>query len=132
VTSGVTVDSHYPPNATQAVQTVAIPQMVGARDRADRRAGRAMTVRRVPLMSPTLLSVRDVAGSLRVHCSTVYSLCNRGELEHVRVSNAIRIRVEAVEAFLRSRMCEEPGSPAPQPPPAHFPNDLQRRRTART
>jgi len=54
-------------------------------------------------MSPNLLSVREVAVQLRVHRSTVYGLCDRGELSHVRVSNAIRIRAEAVEAFLRAR-----------------------------
>ena len=52
---------------------------------------------------PTLLSVRDVANSLRVHRSRVYSLCSRGELAHVRVSNAVRIRADAVEEFLKSR-----------------------------
>jgi excisionase family DNA binding protein len=54
-------------------------------------------------MSPNLLSVREVAVQLRVHRSTVYGLCDRGKLTHVRVSNAIRIRVEAVEELLSSR-----------------------------
>jgi excisionase family DNA binding protein len=54
-------------------------------------------------MSPKLLSVREVADSLRVHRYTVYALCDRGKLAHLRVSNAIRIPVEALEAFLKER-----------------------------
>jgi len=53
-------------------------------------------------MSPSLLSVREVAVQLRVHRSTVYALCERCELAHVRVSNAIRISADAVDAFLRA------------------------------
>jgi excisionase family DNA binding protein len=33
--------------------------------------------------------------------ATVYALCERGELPHLRVSNAIRLRVEDLEAFIR-------------------------------
>jgi excisionase family DNA binding protein len=55
-------------------------------------------------MSPALLTVREVATRLAVHPSTVYELCERGALEHARVSNAIRIRADAVEAFLASRL----------------------------
>ncbi|HTS81482.1 MAG TPA: helix-turn-helix domain-containing protein [Myxococcaceae bacterium] len=50
-----------------------------------------------------LLSVHEVASLLRVHPSTVYGLCERGQLVHIRVSNAIRIAAEDVRAFLRSR-----------------------------
>ncbi len=39
----------------------------------------------------TLLTVRDAAAALRLSTATVYNLCKRGELPHVRVSNAIRI-----------------------------------------
>jgi excisionase family DNA binding protein len=38
-----------------------------------------------------LLTVREVAGVLRVSTATVYKLCARGELAHVRVLNLIRI-----------------------------------------
>ncbi len=38
-----------------------------------------------------LLTVRDVAERLAVSTATVYALVERGELAHVRVSNAIRI-----------------------------------------
>jgi excisionase family DNA binding protein len=47
-----------------------------------------------------LLTVREVAARLRVRPATVYRLCEHGELVHVRVSNAIRVRPEALEAFL--------------------------------
>jgi excisionase family DNA binding protein len=38
-----------------------------------------------------MLTVREVAAKLRVSTATVYKLCARGEVEHVRVLNAIRI-----------------------------------------
>jgi excisionase family DNA binding protein len=46
------------------------------------------------------LTVREVAKLLNVATSTVYKLCAEGELAHVRVSNAIRVRPSAVEAWL--------------------------------
>ena len=39
-----------------------------------------------------LLSVADVAKRLGVCAATVYRLCERGELPHVRIVNSIRIR----------------------------------------
>jgi excisionase family DNA binding protein len=42
---------------------------------------------------PVLLTVREVATALRVCTATVYGILERGELEHVRVSNAIRVVV---------------------------------------
>jgi excisionase family DNA binding protein len=39
----------------------------------------------------TLLTVREVAAYLRVSTATVYELCARGKLRHVRVLNAIRV-----------------------------------------
>jgi excisionase family DNA binding protein len=38
-----------------------------------------------------LFTVKEVAAILRVCTATVYSMVARGELEHVRVGNAIRI-----------------------------------------
>jgi excisionase family DNA binding protein len=38
-----------------------------------------------------LLTVREAARLLRVSTATVYKLCARGELAHVRVLNVIRI-----------------------------------------
>jgi excisionase family DNA binding protein len=50
--------------------------------------------------APRMLTVREVAERLRVSSSTVYGLCERGELPHLRVSNAIRIRPEDLDEFL--------------------------------
>ena len=46
------------------------------------------------------LRVSDVARQLKVSTATVYSLCARGELEHFRVLNSIRIPQAAVDALL--------------------------------
>jgi excisionase family DNA binding protein len=43
-----------------------------------------------------LLTVREAARLLRVSTATVYKLCARGELAHVRVLNVIRIPSGAV------------------------------------
>jgi excisionase family DNA binding protein len=48
-----------------------------------------------------LLSVADVARRLNVCEATVYKLCARGALEHVRILNAVRILPEALESYLR-------------------------------
>jgi len=50
--------------------------------------------------APALLTVREVAEALRVKPVTVHRLVERGELPHTRVSNAIRVRREDLEAFL--------------------------------
>ena len=42
-----------------------------------------------------LMSVREVAKALRVCATTVYNMVERGELAHVRMSNAIRVVVQA-------------------------------------
>jgi len=47
-----------------------------------------------------LLTVREAAERLAVSTFTVYGLCDRGELPHVRVSNAIRIAPAELAAFL--------------------------------
>ena len=38
-----------------------------------------------------LFTVKEVAAELRVSTATVHAMVKRGELEHVRVSNSIRI-----------------------------------------
>ncbi len=48
-----------------------------------------------------LLTVRAVAAHLGVCKATVYALCERGELPHIRISNAIRIAPADLAAFLR-------------------------------
>jgi len=50
--------------------------------------------------APTLLTVREASEHLRVSTATVYSLVGRSELPAVRVSNAIRVRREDLEAFI--------------------------------
>jgi len=47
------------------------------------------------------LTVREVAQELRVCTATVYALCERRELAHVRVSNAIRVPRAALAAYVR-------------------------------
>ncbi len=44
-----------------------------------------------------LLAVREAARLLRVSTATVYELCARGELAHVRVLNVIRVPVRGGE-----------------------------------
>jgi excisionase family DNA binding protein len=47
-----------------------------------------------------LLTVADVAEALSVSKATVYALVERGELAHVRISNAIRVAPSDFEAFI--------------------------------
>jgi excisionase family DNA binding protein len=53
-----------------------------------------------------LLTARQVAQRLSVGAATVYKLCERGELPHVRVSNAIRVLPADLEAFVAGRRRE--------------------------
>jgi excisionase family DNA binding protein len=46
------------------------------------------------------LTVRAAAGVLRCSTATVYKLCASGELRSFRVLNAVRVRVEDLEAFM--------------------------------
>jgi excisionase family DNA binding protein len=46
-----------------------------------------------------LLTVREVAARLRVSTATVYKLCRRGVLRHVRVLNAVRIAARDLDAL---------------------------------
>ena len=47
-----------------------------------------------------LLKVGEVAEWLGVSAATVYALCKRGLLRHVRVANAIRVPEAALATFL--------------------------------
>ncbi len=48
------------------------------------------------------LTVREVARALRVCTATVYRMCERGELGHVRAANAIRVSAASLAAFIRT------------------------------
>ncbi len=53
---------------------------------------------------PRLLTVKEAAARLRVSTATVYALCGRGELTHVRIAtHAIRIAERDVAAFIEGR-----------------------------
>ncbi len=66
--------------ATASAATTGLRLVIGARD--------------------NLLRVRDVAARLGVSTATVYALCEKGEIEHCRIRNAIRFRPVAVEAYV--------------------------------
>ena len=48
----------------------------------------------------TLLTVREVAAYLLVSTATVYGLCARDELRHIRVLNAIRVATRDLAALV--------------------------------
>ncbi len=50
-----------------------------------------------------LLTAREVADSLGVCRATVYALCERGELAHVRIAHAIRVSRLDLDAFVASK-----------------------------
>ena len=50
-----------------------------------------------------LLTVREVAERLAVCTATVYALVERGEIWHLRISNAIRIHPDDLEAFITNK-----------------------------
>jgi excisionase family DNA binding protein len=52
-------------------------------------------------VSGPYLTVREVASRLRLSMATVYRLCESGGLEHVRVSNAIRVAEADLREFVR-------------------------------
>jgi excisionase family DNA binding protein len=55
------------------------------------------------LQVSSLMTVRQVARVLRVCTATVYRLCERGDLPHVRVSNAVRISAQHLASYLTQR-----------------------------
>jgi excisionase family DNA binding protein len=62
--------------------------------------GGARSSRRKP---PRYLTIREAAAVLRVCTATVYRLCERGELPHLRVSNAIRVLASDLAATVNRR-----------------------------
>lgn len=57
-----------------------------------------------------VLTAREVAARLRVSTATVYAMCRRGELEHYRVSHAIRVPESALRRSLAVGPGEEDGA----------------------
>jgi excisionase family DNA binding protein len=56
--------------------------------------------RQVGVQHGALLSVAEVARRLRVCEATVYKLCSRGTLAHIRILNAVRVAPEALASYL--------------------------------
>ena len=56
--------------------------------------------------SARYLTVREVAGTLRVSNMTVYRLINAGDLPAVRVGKSYRLRDEDVDRYLAERFTE--------------------------
>lgn len=68
-----------------------------------------------------LLRVEVVAQLLGVHPATVYKVCKAGQLRHVRISGAIRVLEEALQAYLAGPLFQpevggagEPSTPEPK------------------
>ena len=57
----------------------------------------------------TLLTVAEVAASMRVSTMTVYRLIKRGDLPAVRVGHNYRVRGSDVERYLSSRSVQVEG-----------------------
>ncbi len=57
----------------------------------------------VSALPDQMLTVREVAGLLKVSMATVYKLCARGELENVRFLNVIRVPAGALAPSKRER-----------------------------
>jgi excisionase family DNA binding protein len=71
--------------------------------RSERPTGRGPALAVLEGGRDNLLSVRQVADRLRVSTATVYSLCERGEIPHLRVSNAIRVAPADLDRFIADR-----------------------------
>ena len=52
---------------------------------------------------PALLCIRQVAQLVGVSTATIYRLCTRGDVQHFRISNAIRVCADDLAAFLKAR-----------------------------
>jgi excisionase family DNA binding protein len=48
-----------------------------------------------------LLRVSEVADRIGISAATVYKLCERGDLPHLRILNSIRVRPRDLAAFLK-------------------------------
>jgi excisionase family DNA binding protein len=74
-----------------------------------------------------VLTVRQAAQRLQVAPTTVYGLCARRKLAHLRIGagrGAIRITAEGLAAYLAGAAVQA-GTAAPPPPPTHKPKHLK-------
>jgi excisionase family DNA binding protein len=102
--SGVTVRKGGIAGGSSSVQPIKMVQ--------SRPTGRVQKSQRLaPILDGLLttflqrfMTVAQVAERLGVCRSTVYQLCERGELRHVRVSNAIRVPGPALREYLVKRI----------------------------
>jgi excisionase family DNA binding protein len=89
-------DSH-PFDRFKAVSAVPVDSLAPAGTTA---ISRGEPLVNAPVAVERLLTAAEAAVRLRVCRATVYALCERGELPHVRVSNAIRVAPADLEAFI--------------------------------
>jgi len=61
-------------------------------------------LRALKTLPERLLTVAEVAATLGVCRATIYKLCERGKLVHVRISNSIRFECRAVQALVAVRL----------------------------
>ena len=77
-----------------------------------------------------LMNVSEVARRLGVSAATVYGLCDRQELAHVRVANAIRVAPADLAAFVQAaasaRTKRRPKKPAAATEPTVAPPEPPR------
>ena len=59
------------------------------------------------------MSVREVAAVLGVRPATIYKLCKQGALQHVYVSNSIRVSEAALAKYLTGRSSTVSAEPVP-------------------
>ena len=71
-----------------------------------------------------MLTVRQVAEQLQVSLATVYLMCNRGKLPHVRIGvgrGTIRVDEQTLEEFIQMATVQpkEPAAPQPRSSASH-------------
>ncbi len=67
-------------------------------------------------MEDRFLKIKDVADMLGLSVSFTYLLTKRGELPTIRIGNAIRVRSEDLENYLKEKLAKnEPQSNSPYP-----------------
>ena len=66
-----------------------------------RRAGSRPRDSGPPALAERLLTVGEVAYTLRVSRNTVYAMIRRGDLPWLRVSSLVRVRLRDVSAYVR-------------------------------